>query len=81
MRLYHTTLTRTHKQQVMTYHTIVIGAGWSGVIAAHELTKRGCSVLVLEARNRVGGRARTHVEGMHAPVDLGCTWIQGALLL
>jgi monoamine oxidase len=50
---------------------IVIGAGFSGLSAAHELVTAGYDVTVLEARNRVGGRVITfrdlvpgkHVEG------------------
>ena len=57
--------------------TVVIGAGWAGVVASHDLTTRGYSVLVLEARDRIGGRARTFTQGMHAPIDLGCSWIHG----
>ncbi|KIJ22571.1 hypothetical protein M422DRAFT_217825, partial [Sphaerobolus stellatus SS14] len=61
----------------MPYDVVIIGAGWSGVIAAYNLSKKGYSILVLEARNRVGGRAMTYVEGMPAPIDLGCSWIHG----
>jgi monoamine oxidase len=35
---------------------IVIGAGFSGLACAHELIRAGCDVIVLEARNRIGGR-------------------------
>ncbi|MFM9373002.1 flavin monoamine oxidase family protein [Streptomyces sp. Da 82-17] len=34
----------------------VIGAGFAGVTAARDLTQRGCSVVQLEARDRIGGR-------------------------
>ena len=36
---------------------IVVGAGFAGVAAASALAERGVSVLVLETRQRVGGRA------------------------
>ncbi|WVQ94641.1 hypothetical protein IAU59_001721 [Kwoniella sp. CBS 9459] len=65
-----------------TYDTIILGAGWSGAVAARELTKKGHSVLVLEARDRLGGRARTWVDNDNDnnnsnKVDLGCSWIHG----
>jgi cation diffusion facilitator CzcD-associated flavoprotein CzcO len=34
------------------YHTIIVGAGASGIAAARELHDRGLNVIVLEARNR-----------------------------
>lgn len=40
---------------------VVIGAGISGLVAARELTKRDFSVVVLEARDRVGGRLLGHL--------------------
>ncbi|TDZ37280.1 Lysine-specific histone demethylase 1-like protein 1 [Colletotrichum trifolii] len=56
--------------------TIVIGAGWSGAVAARGLASNGRKVLVLEARDRVGGRASTWVKG-DVKVDVGCSWIHG----
>lgn len=32
---------------------------------------------LLQGRDRTGGRARSYLEGGHAPVDLGCSWIHG----
>jgi len=55
---------------------IVIGAGAAGVAAARRLGTE-VSVLVLEARNRVGGRAWTLAHA-GAPVDLGCGWLHSA---
>ena len=54
---------------------IVIGAGMSGLFAAHNLVRRGHSVIVLEACDRVGGRIRSEHFDDGAHVDLGAAWI------
>ncbi|MEO1231853.1 MAG: FAD-dependent oxidoreductase [Myxococcota bacterium] len=57
------------------YDAIIVGAGFAGLSAAKELIRRGCSdILVLEARDRVGGRTRKTVVGGLA-MDLGGMWI------
>ncbi len=53
---------------------LVVGAGMAGLIAARELVKRNRSCLVLEARDRVGGRTFTQKLGKDW-VDLGGQWI------
>ncbi|MFL5000735.1 MAG: flavin monoamine oxidase family protein [Xanthobacteraceae bacterium] len=56
---------------------IVIGAGAAGVAAARTLAPGRLSVAVLEARDRIGGRAWTaHISGL--PLDLGCGWLHSA---
>ena len=61
-----------------TSEVIVIGAGVSGLAAAGELARRGLSVTLLEARNRVGGRVHTVMDSLyHAPVELGAEFIHG----
>jgi lysine-specific histone demethylase 1B len=65
-----------HRTMTQIYDTIILGAGWAGAVAARELARAGHSVLVLEARNRVGGRAQTWTGG-GAVVDVGCSWIHG----
>lgn len=52
----------------------VIGAGSAGIAAARRLMARGLRVAVLEARDRVGGRAVT-VQLKGHPVDLGAHWL------
>jgi polyamine oxidase len=57
---------------------IIVGSGWAGLTAANALRNAGVDHVVLEARNRVGGRAHTvDLDGI--PVDLGCSWIHGPI--
>lgn len=55
-------------------HVIVIGAGFSGLVAARELQSVGISCEIFEARNRVGGRAWTD-DRMGRPLEMGATWV------
>jgi monoamine oxidase len=56
---------------------IVIGAGLAGLTVARELQDRGLSVMVLEARDRIGGRVHTSDLWPGLPMDLGASWIHG----
>ena len=56
----------------------IIGAGAAGLSAAHALQNSGLSVLVLEARDRVGGRAHTITPAPGIVFDLGCGWLHSA---
>lgn len=60
------------KQQV---DIIVIGAGMAGLKAAYDLQRAGLSVIVLEARDRVGGRISTDRTFTPVPVELGAELI------
>ena len=65
-----------------TYDVIIIGAGASGLMAARELVLAGKSTLVIEARNRVGGRIQTNYEpGFELPVESGAEFVHGELKL
>jgi monoamine oxidase len=64
------------------FDVIVIGAGAAGLAAACELARSGRSVLLLEARDRVGGRMWTRREaGLSVPVELGAEFVHGSALL
>ena len=57
-----------------TVDVVVVGGGFAGITAARDLQKRGFSTLVMEARDRLGGRTwHKEVNGFH--VELGGTWI------
>lgn len=57
---------------------IIVGAGVSGLTAALELGKREISVLILEARNRIGGRIFTLREPqLRTPIELGAEFVHG----
>lgn len=55
---------------------IVIGAGMSGIVSARTLADAGLSVVVLEARDRVGGRMHTDRDSEFS-IDRGASWIHG----
>lgn len=54
---------------------IVVGAGLAGLAAAREVKKAGKSVVVLEARNRVGGRTLNRDIGKGDIVEIGGQWV------
>ena len=53
---------------------VIVGGGFAGVTAARELTMRGRSSVLLEARDRLGGRTYTADHDGHA-MELGGTWV------
>ncbi len=59
------------------YDCIVIGAGVAGLAAAKKLHQAGQRVVVVEARQRIGGRVWTDTIGSDVSVDLGAQWIHG----
>jgi len=57
---------------------LIIGAGAAGLAAARELSSANFKVIVLEARDRIGGRIHTHLDShLTAPVELGAEFVHG----
>lgn len=58
------------------FDVIVVGAGVSGLAAARTLADQGVDVVVVEGRDRIGGRVHTD-RSLGVPLDLGASWIHG----
>jgi pseudooxynicotine oxidase len=56
------------------YDVIILGGGFCGVTAARECQRAGLRSVILEARNRLGGRTFT-ADFMGRPTDMGGTWV------
>lgn len=56
----------------------IIGAGAAGIAAARALENSKLSVMILEARDRIGGRSRTITLPGDVHFDLGCGWLHSA---
>ncbi len=56
----------------------IVGAGAAGLGAANALKDSGLSIIVLEARGRVGGRAHTIQASPDVVFDVGCGWLHSA---
>jgi monoamine oxidase len=57
---------------------LIIGAGAAGLLAACELSRAKLRVIVLEARDRIGGRINTHHKsGLPVPIELGAEFVHG----
>jgi monoamine oxidase len=57
------------------YDVVVVGAGYAGVTAARDLRDRGVTVLLLEGRDRVGGRTYSKkFKGRHELMEFGGAW-------
>lgn len=65
---------RAAKTKGVDYDVIVLGGGFAGVTAARESSKNGYRTLVLEARERLGGRTWTS-DFAGQKVELGGTWV------
>ncbi|KAL9672892.1 hypothetical protein QQ045_029145 [Rhodiola kirilowii] len=66
----------TERRRSTAPSVIVIGGGISGVAAAHALSNASFEVLLLESRDRLGGRIHTDYS-FGCPVDMGASWLHG----
>jgi monoamine oxidase len=57
---------------------VIVGAGCAGLAAAKRLRASGASFVVLEAMDRIGGRAWTTNDDFGVPFDIGCAWLHAA---
>jgi monoamine oxidase len=71
------TTTARSAQPASVGRVVVIGAGVAGLAAAQALQARGVEVIVLEGRDRIGGRVWTDRRWPDLPLDLGASWIHG----
>ena len=60
------------------YDFAIVGAGAAGLAAAKEFGRAGKSFIVLEAMDRIGGRAWSESETFGVPFDQGCAWLHAA---
>lgn len=61
---------------MQTVDVVVVGGGFAGVVAARDLSQRGQSVLLVEGRDRLGGRTwYRKFEGYDQDVEIGGTWL------
>ena len=71
----------SHQQEMATANNadvIVVGAGAAGLAAATELAESGLAVMILEARDRLGGRIFTQQDPqLQFPIELGAEFIHG----
>lgn len=59
------------------HDVLVVGAGLAGLTAAKQLEQAGLDVLVLEAQDRIGGRALADTTTFSVPIDYGAAWLHG----
>ena len=60
------------------FDIVIVGAGAAGIAAARWLRANGSDALLLEARERIGGRAHTDSSTLGMPLDHGCAWLHSA---
>ncbi|MEX2202080.1 MAG: NAD(P)/FAD-dependent oxidoreductase [Dongiaceae bacterium] len=54
---------------------VIVGAGAAGLAAARALAEAGLTFVLIEAKDRIGGRAFTDTTSFGLPFDHGCSWL------
>src|SRR5215208_5527170 len=72
---YPTASSDNHRMDQLDADVVVIGAGLAGLTAAREIQRAGSTAVVLEARDRVGGRTLNEPIGDGKVVEVGGQWI------
>ncbi len=61
-----------------TFDVVIVGAGVAGLAAAGELARAGLKIVMLEARDRIGGRIYTRHDPLcPVPIELGAEFVHG----
>jgi monoamine oxidase len=60
------------------FEVVIVGGGAAGIAAARQLADANVEAILIEARQRLGGRAWTVTDGSPYPIDLGCGWLHSA---
>ena len=63
---------------VTEFDIAIIGAGAAGLAAGSEAQRQSLSFVLLEAKDRIGGRAHTESHSLGFPFDHGCHWLHSA---
>lgn len=66
---------QTSNESAGSADVVIIGAGFAGLAAARALTQSGASVIVLDGRDRVSGRAYSEAVDLGGWVDMGAQWL------
>lgn len=68
---------RNRNKNTQAEKILIVGAGMAGISAARNLHDAGHNAIVLEGRDRIGGRLWTSRKWENTPLDLGASWIHG----
>jgi hypothetical protein len=67
---------KPHPGEIIETDVVIVGAGFSGLMAARQLHKAGLKTVVLEADKEIGGKSKTRIWGQNRGVtEMGAEWI------